>query len=141
MALRALREAVAEVIAEDPRDNMPLTVWRNCKAVWIDPFELNVIEHMPEETTDHPKAEGSSTSISGLQLSEGAANERKDVTLSIFSVLNSRIGYPPVPFLDTLRLHMQVSAKAVVHSVLGHDCLVSRPVQLRRGSGPELIHK
>lgn len=46
-ALAALREAVAKVIAEHRRENMPLAVWRDGKAVWVDPFEFGVIR---EET-------------------------------------------------------------------------------------------
>jgi hypothetical protein len=38
-ALRAMQEAVAEIIAEDKRRGLPLAVWRNGKVVHISPEE------------------------------------------------------------------------------------------------------
>ena len=40
----ALKEAVAEAIAEHKRQGNPLAVWRNGKAVWISPEEIVVPE-------------------------------------------------------------------------------------------------
>jgi len=42
----ALKEAVAEALAEHKRQGNPIAVWRNGKAVWIPPEEIVV----PEET-------------------------------------------------------------------------------------------
>ena len=36
----ALKEAVAEAIAEHKRQGNPIAVWRNGKAVWIPPEEI-----------------------------------------------------------------------------------------------------
>ena len=41
-AERALKEAVAEAIAEHKRQGNPIAVWRNGKAVWIPPEEIVV---------------------------------------------------------------------------------------------------
>jgi hypothetical protein len=35
MAMRALTDAVAKVVEDHRRRNMPLAVWRDGKAVWI----------------------------------------------------------------------------------------------------------
>ena len=40
----ALKEAVAEAIAEHKRQGNPIAVWRNGKAVWIPPEEIVVPE-------------------------------------------------------------------------------------------------
>jgi hypothetical protein len=40
----ALKEAVAEAIAEHKRHGNPIAVWRNGKAVWIPPEEIVVPE-------------------------------------------------------------------------------------------------
>ncbi len=40
----ALKEAVAEAIAEHKRQGNPIAVWRNGKAVWIPPEEIAVPE-------------------------------------------------------------------------------------------------
>jgi len=40
----ALKEAVAEVLAEHKRQGNPIAVWRNGKAVWILPEEIVVPE-------------------------------------------------------------------------------------------------
>ncbi|MFZ4438169.1 MAG: hypothetical protein ACOYOS_07065 [Syntrophales bacterium] len=40
----ALKEAVAEAIAEHKRQGNPIAVWRNGKAVWIQPKEIVVPE-------------------------------------------------------------------------------------------------
>jgi len=40
----ALKEAVAEAIAEHKRRGNPIAVWRDGKAVWIPPEEINVPE-------------------------------------------------------------------------------------------------
>ena len=39
-AERALKEAVAEALAEHKRRGNPIAVWRNGKAVWIPPEEI-----------------------------------------------------------------------------------------------------
>ena len=38
----ALKEAVAEALAEHTRRGNPIAVWRNGKAVWIPPEEIVV---------------------------------------------------------------------------------------------------
>ena len=43
-AERALKEAVAEALAEHKRQGNPIAVWRNGKAVWIPPEEIVVPE-------------------------------------------------------------------------------------------------
>ena len=40
----ALKEAVAEALAEHKRRGNPIAVWRNGKAVWIPPEEIVVPE-------------------------------------------------------------------------------------------------
>lgn len=40
----ALKEAVAEAIAEHKRRGNPIAVWRNGKAVWIPPEEIVIPE-------------------------------------------------------------------------------------------------
>ncbi|MCX5832790.1 MAG: hypothetical protein NT140_13070 [Deltaproteobacteria bacterium] len=40
----ALKEAVAEAIAEHKRQGNPIAVWRNGKAVWVPPEEIVVPE-------------------------------------------------------------------------------------------------
>ena len=40
----ALKEAVAEALAEHKRQGNPIAVWRNGKAVWIPPEEIVVPE-------------------------------------------------------------------------------------------------
>ena len=40
----ALKEAVAEAIAEHKRRGNPIAVWRDGKAVWIPPEEIVVPE-------------------------------------------------------------------------------------------------
>ena len=40
----ALKEAVAEALAEHKRQGNPIAVWRNGKAVWIPPEEIVVRE-------------------------------------------------------------------------------------------------
>jgi hypothetical protein len=40
----ALKEAVAEALAEHKRLGNPIAVWRNGKAVWIPPEEIVVPE-------------------------------------------------------------------------------------------------
>ncbi|MCX5817192.1 MAG: hypothetical protein NTX75_13310 [Proteobacteria bacterium] len=44
----ALKEAVAEVMAEHKRRGYPIAVWRDNKAVWITPEEI-VVPHIQEE--------------------------------------------------------------------------------------------
>lgn len=39
LALQALREAVAQVIAEHKREGTPLAVWRDGQVVWISAEE------------------------------------------------------------------------------------------------------
>ena len=43
-AERAMKEAVAEALAEHKRRGNPIAVWRNGKAVWIPPEEIVVPE-------------------------------------------------------------------------------------------------
>ena len=42
-ALAAMRAAVAKVIEEHRRDNMPLAVWQDERVVWISPHDFSTV--------------------------------------------------------------------------------------------------
>jgi hypothetical protein len=46
-AMRALAEAVAEVVEDHRRRAKPLAVWRNGKAVWIPAPEAGALRETP----------------------------------------------------------------------------------------------
>lgn len=43
-ALAAMRNAVAKVIEEHRRNNLPLAIWRDGKVVWISPYDLSIVK-------------------------------------------------------------------------------------------------
>jgi len=47
MAMQALSEAVAQVVEEHRRQNRPLAVWRDGKAVWISASEADASRKNP----------------------------------------------------------------------------------------------
>jgi hypothetical protein len=47
-AMRALAEAVAEVVEDHRRRAKPLAVWRDGKAVWISATEAGALHEMPK---------------------------------------------------------------------------------------------
>ena len=46
-AMRALAEAVAEVVEDHRRRQKPLAVWRNGKAVWVPASEVGALHETP----------------------------------------------------------------------------------------------
>jgi hypothetical protein len=46
-AMQALSEAVAKVVQDHRRQNRPLAVWRDGKAVWISPTEAGALRENP----------------------------------------------------------------------------------------------
>lgn len=46
-AMRALTEAVAEVVEDHRRRQRPLAVWRDGKAVWISATEAGALRETP----------------------------------------------------------------------------------------------
>ena len=42
-ALSAMRAAVAKVIEEHRRDNMPLAVWQDERVVWVSPHDFSTV--------------------------------------------------------------------------------------------------
>jgi hypothetical protein len=47
MAMSALTEAVAEVVEDHRRRNIPLAVWRHGKAVWISANDAELLREYP----------------------------------------------------------------------------------------------
>jgi hypothetical protein len=47
-AMRALAEAVAEVVEDHRRRAKPLAVWRDGKAVWVSATEAGALRETPE---------------------------------------------------------------------------------------------
>ena len=47
MAMSALTEAVAEVVEDHRRRNIPLAVWRDGKAVWISANDAELLREYP----------------------------------------------------------------------------------------------
>lgn len=43
-AIAAMRDAVAKVIEEHRRDNLPLAIWRDGKVVWISPHDFTTVQ-------------------------------------------------------------------------------------------------
>lgn len=56
MAMQALADAVAKVVADHRRQARPLAVWRDGKAVWIPATEISALHESP--TPYEPKAKG-----------------------------------------------------------------------------------
>ncbi len=48
-ALAAMRDAVAKVIEQHRRDNLPLAIWRDGKVVWISPHDFTAVREEPFE--------------------------------------------------------------------------------------------
>ncbi len=46
-AMRALAEAVAEVVEDHRRRGKPLAVWRDGKAVWVPATEVGALREAP----------------------------------------------------------------------------------------------
>ena len=46
-AMQALSEAVAKVVQDHRRQNRPLAVWRDGKAVWISATEAGALRESP----------------------------------------------------------------------------------------------
>ena len=54
-AHEAIREAVAEAIAEQRRNGVPIAIWRNGKVVRIPPEQIEVREPQVEYTVSRKK--------------------------------------------------------------------------------------
>lgn len=49
MAMQALAEAVAKVVADHRRQARPLAVWRDGKAVWIPATDISTLRESPPQ--------------------------------------------------------------------------------------------